>query len=96
MTLDDKWYREVLPNYNEYKMKDELTLGGVTIRNRTIQESFDFSIEEIVSKYSDFLKPMDDLSESEVPETSKQTDDLDEENVEAAYQVSEHRGHNSS
>ena len=85
-----------MPNYNEYKMKDELTLGGVTIRNRTIQESFDFSIEEIVSKYSDFLKPMDDLSESEVPETSKQTDDLDEENVEAAYQVSEHRGHNGS
>jgi len=32
-----------------------MTLGGVQIRERTAQDNFDFTVEEISARYSDFL-----------------------------------------
>lgn len=47
-----------------YKEREDQNLGGFQIRERTIQENFDFTMEDITTRYSDFLQRTENHSDS--------------------------------
>lgn len=65
MVKDENWkvWKEIY--FEEQKEIEARDLGGVRVRQNTevdSEDSFDFSIEEIRSRFSDFLNPSADVS----------------------------------
>lgn len=55
--------------YDRWRKREDFNLGGVQIREKTAQENFDFSVEEIQARYMDFLAPLHPgTSEDETPQ----------------------------
>lgn len=83
------------------KETEDQNLGGFQIRHRSMQDSFDFSMEEITARYSEFLQRQEEKSDSvssedqehfsnqkdgqKEPESNIFQDDTEEKEVVHAY-----------